>query len=173
MFSKKQYPWYFMSICNALTTLMCFLPLIISIITFESDTLQLDRGGLTFIICIFCIFLIPSAISSAQLLSVPFALLKQISPTEYFGFYVGFLNCAIIVAQLASYITSLFMLNNLHDDRISGDPYESNGSMIILLAGLSIGFYLLTCILSVFIKRVYSSQNRSEYTEQMLNDSEE
>ena len=167
-----------MSIFNAITTVLCFLPLVISVISFTDNELVYTQGGVIFIMSMFCIFLIPSAISNAQLLSVPFALLKQICHSEYFGFYVGLLNCAIIVAQIISYLLSL-LFEDLHEeiDTVNhqpnidyhysesfDDPYDQFGNCIISFASLCIVFYFVTSILSVFIRRVYKYQKQSEYS---------
>ncbi|EKE37979.1 hypothetical protein ENUP19_0274G0070 [Entamoeba nuttalli] len=160
MLTKKQYPWYMMSISNAITSLISFLPLTLSSICFYSSIRieLLNSSNLLLMMSLSCIFIIPVAFSSAQLLSIPFALLKNIVPSSHFGLFVGIFNCGIIFSQQLLYGLNYAFFESYYSSQhtITMNDFFKHKDLIPIFCCISILLYLITSIAAYFIRWVYN-----------------
>ena len=127
------------------------------------------RAAIIGIIICQVIMIVPNAISSAQLLSVPFAVLKNIVDNIHFGLYVGLFNSAIIVAQIIAYLTTYYLFKNVeikdnHPEESLSNSYRitiSEPTCVIISSIIPVIFYFISSFASVKIKKAY--KQRVEY----------
>lgn len=162
MLSKKEYPWYFMSISNAVSSCISMLPMTCVLICFFGNgtdlRYQTDSLSLTLMMSLMVIFCIPAAFSAAQLLSVPFALLKHIVPSDHFGFFVGIYNVGIIFAQSLMYLLSYLFFNHVYaydNAHLTYNDFDDNRVYTVIYACIPIVMYAVTALLSVTVRKIY------------------
>ena len=173
LFSQNTYPWYLMWISNLVNAVMYLIPmfLVIWYVGFDGAPEQESSYRAAIIGIIICqvIMIVPNAISSAQLLSVPFAVLKNIVDNIHFGLYVGLFNSAIIVAQIIAYLTTYFLFKNVeikdnHPEESLSNSYRitiSEPTCVIISSIIPVIFYFISSFASVKIKKAY--KQRVEY----------
>ena len=154
MLGINKYPWWMMSISHFLSSLISLFGF--GLITYfyikynSSSYTGFDGDDLVWYMIAFIFYIIPIACSSAQLLSVPYALLKNIVESDKFGFYVGVMNSAVITAQSVMYIVLYFLYEKSYD---SVDTNDINAE-VITSHTLSIVLYFIACVLCLFTKKI-------------------
>ena len=149
-------------------TAMYLVPMILIICYLGSENLpdvgSTNRGAIIGVIIMQVIMIIPNAVSSAQLLSVPFAVLKNIVDSTHFGLFVGLFNSAIIVAQIITYGITYFLFHKMYEpsDNSGADLYYDNSVSIIISSIIPVVFYFISSFVSIKIKKAY--KQRIEYS---------
>ncbi|ELP84209.1 hypothetical protein EIN_064240 [Entamoeba invadens IP1] len=153
MFKRQTYPWYSMFITNGISSVTMTLPFVISlVISFFYE--EINKELFVNMSMIFLtVFVVPVGLNVAQLLSVPFALLKNLVSGEFFGISVGLYNAAIILSKFVVYVVTYFLFKNYEGSK-GNEDLEGN-YYIMIATSLTIILYLITAVASYFFKIVY------------------
>ncbi|ELP90418.1 hypothetical protein EIN_016370 [Entamoeba invadens IP1] len=171
---RKTYPWYMLSTFGALGSAFCLVPLIICIVYLAQESINFSGVGTSVAIGIFCclfvLIAIPISINTAQLQSIPFALMKNLVDPSRFGLFIGVLNTSIIFAKQIMFIVNYFLFRDLYvypnPLGISSEEYYGQSPQIITAAALPVMLYFGFSVFSLLTKKVYSIK---EYCVQSTN----